>query len=96
MTEKEYRQHPAISRSELWHMHESPEKFKWYRDHPPEPTPSLLFGHVVHKLLLQPDTFDTEFAIAPELDRRTKKPTMRSVTVWGSVVLYHLICTCKP
>ena len=32
MTEKEYRQHPAISRSELWHIRESPEKFKWYRE----------------------------------------------------------------
>lgn len=72
MTEREYRQHPAISRSELWKMNESPEKFKWYKDHPQPPTPSLLFGQVVHKLLLQPDDFDTDFAIAPELDRRTK------------------------
>ena len=72
MTEKEYRSHPAISRSELWKMNESPEKFKWYKDHPQPPTPSLLFGQVVQKLLLQPDDFDTDFAIAPELDRRTK------------------------
>ena len=34
MTEKEYRQYPAISRSELWRIRESPEKFKWYREHP--------------------------------------------------------------
>lgn len=72
MTEKEYRQHPAISRSELWRMHESPEKFKYYKDHPPEPTPSLLFGQVVHKLLLQPDDFETDFAVMPNIDRRTK------------------------
>ena len=72
MTEKEYRQHPAISRSELWRMHESPEKFKWYRDHPPEPTPALLFGQVVHKLLLQPEDFETDFSVMPEIDRRTK------------------------
>ena len=72
MTEKEYRQHPAISRSELWRMHESPEKFKWFKDHPIEPTPSLLFGQVVHKLLLQPDSFRDEFAVAPVADRRTK------------------------
>ena len=72
MTEKEYRQHPAISRSDLWHIHESPEKFKWYMDHPQEPTPSLLFGQVVHKMVLQPDTFGDEFAVAPPVDRRTK------------------------
>lgn len=72
MTEHEYRQHPAISRSELWRMHESPEKFKYYRDHPPEPTPALLFGQVVHKLMLQPETFDDDFAVAPNIDRRTR------------------------
>ena len=72
MTEREYRQHPSISRSELWRMHESPEKFRYYRENPPEPTPALLFGQVVHKLLLQPETFDDDFAVAPNIDRRTK------------------------
>jgi len=71
MTEKEYRSHPAISRSELWRIHESPEKFKWYRENPQESTPALLFGQVVHKLLLEPDDFETEFAVAPKVDRRT-------------------------
>lgn len=72
MTEKEYRTHPAISRSELWRMNESAEKFLWYKNHPIEPTPAMLFGQVTHKLLLQPDTFDDEFVIAPNCDRRTK------------------------
>lgn len=72
MTEKEYRTHPAISRSELWRMSESPAKFKWFKDHPPDPTPSLLFGQVVHKLILQPETFDEDFAILTDADRRTK------------------------
>ena len=72
MTEKEYRQHPAISRSELWHIRESPQKFKYYKENPPEPTPSLLFGQVFHKMLLEPVTFDDEFVVAPEVNRRTK------------------------
>ena len=72
MTEREYRQHPAISRSELWKMHESPEKFLWYKNHPSEPTPALLFGQLVHKMLLQPESFQTEFVVAPAVDRRTK------------------------
>ena len=72
MTEKEYRAHPAISRSELWKLNESPEKFKWYKDHPEKPTPALLFGQVVHKLLLEPNGFNDEFAVAPEVDKRTK------------------------
>lgn len=73
MTEKEYRSHPAISRSELWRIRESPEKFKWHKENPQSDiTASLLFGQVVHKLLLQPDTFDQDFTIAPNVDRRTK------------------------
>ena len=73
MTEKEYRQHPAISRSELWRIRESPQKFKYYKENPPEPTPALLFGQVFHKMLLEPDTFGEEFVVAPEVNRRTKE-----------------------
>ena len=72
MTEKEYRAHPAISRSELFKISESPEKFKYYQEHPEEPTPSLLFGQLFHAMALQPDTVWNEFIIAPDIDRRTK------------------------
>lgn len=72
LTEKEYRQHPAISRSELWKISESPEKFKWYKDHPLPPTDSLLFGQYVHALLLEPDKAETDFMVMPELNLRTK------------------------
>ena len=73
MTEKEYRQHEGISRSQLWKIRESPEKFKYAMEHPEEPTPALLFGQMVHKLVLEPDTFDEEFIVAPEVDKRTKE-----------------------
>jgi len=70
--EKEYRASDGISRSELWLLRESPEKFKWAQEHPEEPTPALIFGSLVHKLLLEPETFDEDFAIMPDVDRRTK------------------------
>lgn len=73
MTEAEYNQAEGIRRSDLWRMNESPEKFKWFLEHPPEQTPALLFGTAVHKLLLEPDGFNDEFAIAPNVDRRTKE-----------------------
>lgn len=73
MTEKEYRTIEGIRRSELWKISESPQKFKWAQEHPEPPTQSLLFGAMVHKLLLEPDTFDDEFAVLPECDRRTKE-----------------------
>lgn len=72
MTEAEYNSIDAIRRSDLWRMSESPEKFKWFLEHPPEQTPALVFGSAVHKLLLEPDGFNDEFAVAPVVDRRTK------------------------
>ena len=72
MSERDYRSYPAISRSDLWRMNESAEKFKWFMDHPLAPTPALLFGQLVHKLVLQPSAFDDEFAVAPNIDKRTK------------------------
>ncbi len=72
MTEKEYREHPAISRSELFKISESPEKFKYYREHPEEPTAVLLFGQLFHAMVLQPETVWEQFAVMPNVDRRTK------------------------
>ena len=72
MTEKEYNAAKGIRRSALWRMHESPEKYKWFLDHPEPATPALIFGSAVHKLLLEPVDFEDEYAVAPPVDRRTK------------------------
>ncbi len=72
MTEKEYRNHPAISRSELFKISESPEKFKYYKENPEQPTPSLVFGQLFHAMALQPKTVWEQFAVMPNVDRRTK------------------------
>lgn len=72
MTEQEYRQHPAISRSEIFKIAESPEKFKYYQENPEEPTPALIFGQLFHAMALQPEVVDEQFAVAPNVDRRTK------------------------
>ena len=72
MKEKEYRSQPAISRSELFKISESPEKFKYYREHPEEPTPALLFGQLFHAMALTPETVWEQFAVMPNVDRRTK------------------------
>lgn len=73
MTEKEYRAYPAISRSALFRLAESPEKFKFYEENPPAPTPALLFGQLFHKMALQPETLWEEFIAAPDTDRRTRR-----------------------
>lgn len=73
MTEKEYRQSEGISKSSLFRMTESPEKFKWALDNPEPPTPALVFGQFVHKLILEPETVDDDFIVAPTVDKRTKE-----------------------
>lgn len=72
MRESEYRQAEGISRSELWRLTESPEKFRWYQEHPEEPTQALIFGQLIHTATLEPEKLLDEFAIAPNVDRRTK------------------------
>ena len=72
MTEQEYRKHPAISRSELFKITESPEKFKYSRENPEEPTPALVFGQLFHAMALQPETVWEQFAVMPNIDRRTR------------------------
>lgn len=73
MTEAEYRKHQAISRSELWNIRKSPQKFQYYRENPPTPTPALLFGQLFHKMALEPTDVWNEFAVAPDVNKRTKE-----------------------
>ena len=74
MTMPEYQASPGISKSQLDHLHRSPAHYRWYVDHPTEPTPTMILGTMLHKLALEPDTFDQEYAVLPEgLDRRTKE-----------------------
>lgn len=70
---KIYRQREGISASDLKKIMRSPAHYKYYKDNPQEDTPSLLFGRCYHKMCLETSEFDTEFAVAPICDRRTKE-----------------------
>lgn len=72
MTEREYNAAEGVRRSDLWRIGESPERYKWFLDHPEPETPALVFGAAAHKLILEPDGFDEEYIVAPNVDRRTK------------------------
>ena len=73
MTEQEYRQHPAVSRSELFRILDSPEKFRYFKDNPEPPTPALLFGPLFHAMVLQPKEAWKQCVVAPKVDRRKKE-----------------------
>ena len=73
MTENEYNNAEGVRRSDLWKMEDSAEKFKYFLEHPTEQTPAMAFGSACHKMILEPETFGDEYAIAPQCDRRTKE-----------------------
>lgn len=73
MTENEYNMAEGIRRSDLWRMEDSPEKFRYFLDHPAEKTPAMAFGAACHKMILEPADFGSEYAVAPNVDRRTKE-----------------------
>lgn len=75
MTNKEYRETEAISRSELFVLFsQTPMHMKYYQEHPEEKdSAAMLEGRAAHKIILEPDTFDDEFVVAPQCDRRTKE-----------------------
>lgn len=72
MTEQEYNAAKGIRRSDLWKMEDSPEKFKYFLEHPPEKTQAMAFGSACHKFILENGDFSSEYALAPNVDRRTK------------------------
>lgn len=72
MKNREYREHKGISRSQLnTILTKTPLHFKHELEYSKDDTPSLAFGRAAHKMVLEPDTFDEEFAVLPICDRRT-------------------------
>lgn len=63
---------PAVRRSDLWELKKSPAHYLYKVTHQEEPTTALLFGTAAHKYILEPDDFWNHYALAPEVDKRTK------------------------
>lgn len=72
MSNADYRKAEGVSSTDLKKIAKSPAHFRYWKDNPQEDTPSLLLGRAAHKLVLEKDDFFNEFAIAPNVDRRTK------------------------
>ena len=70
----EYRKKEGISSSDLKRMMKSMATWKYYQENPEDgDTEALQFGRAYHKLMLEPDDFENEFAVSPKFDRRTKE-----------------------
>ena len=57
MTSVEYHAHKAVSKSDLDLINRSPLHYYNAKQKPNEQTEAMLFGSVVHKMILEPDTF---------------------------------------
>lgn len=72
ISNKEYREREGVSSTDLKKIAKSPAHFRYWKDNPQEDTPALLFGRACHKYMLENGEFFSEFAVAPNVDRRTK------------------------
>lgn len=61
----------AISKSRLARMSICPAYFNWHEEYPQKKSDELLEGSAFHKLVLEPETFDDEYVVAPKFNRRT-------------------------
>lgn len=76
LTNEEYHAHPAISRSALNAIAQSPLHY-WHRylnpkAEAPLPTPAMRFGTAVHMAVLEPELFLESYGEAPDISRATK------------------------
>lgn len=68
-----YQEAEGIRRSDLWVINRSPAHFMYHIEHRNSTSKALQFGAAAHKLILEPDTFDEDVFIYPEVNRRTKE-----------------------
>jgi len=72
LSNKDYHRSGGTSSSALKVlMEQTGAHLQYKRSHPKEPTPSMGLGTAVHCLTLEPENFDRDIAIMPELNGRT-------------------------
>lgn len=63
---------PGISKSGLDQVHRSYDHYLAYKEKYDEPSRNLIIGSAVHDSILQPELFDKNYVVKPNIDRRTK------------------------
>lgn len=72
VTSAEYHGGPGVSKSGLDAIHRSPAHFQAYTAQALADTPDMRLGRLAHVAVLEPDAFDAQTALAPDVDRRAK------------------------
>lgn len=73
MTFDEYAAIPAVSRTLLVETLRSPTHALHWLQNSRESTPAMDLGRAAHTLVLEPELFADSYAVAPDVDRRTKE-----------------------
>ena len=68
----DYLRLPRVSAHGLMQIERSPAHYRHAIDTPREPTPAQALGTLSHLAILEPDRFDSEVFVAPEVNKRTK------------------------
>lgn len=68
----EYHSHEAISSSGLKYIYETKSVYHYLNREYKEPTEAMELGSATHTAILEPEKFQDEYLITPELDRRKK------------------------
>lgn len=84
-----YHRAPGVSNSMLKHLARSPAHLQTYLEQPAAQTPAMLFGQIVHQLLLEPDRPWTWAVRPPGLDLRSKEGRAWKENVGDRPVLAH-------
>jgi len=66
------RKEEILSHSSFNAFCKSPRHFLQYKLKEKKTTPAMIFGSMIHCLILEPDEFEERYYIAPKCDRRTK------------------------
>lgn len=67
----EYHARPGISKHGLDEIHRCPALYQYKKTNPPDPTPAMRWGTLVHSIVLEPEKFAASIAVAPDINRRT-------------------------
>ncbi len=68
---KDYLKHPGLSSHQAMCYMRSPAHYLYNLQNPKPSTPAMAIGRAVHKLFLEPETFEDEFVVCPDFDKRT-------------------------
>ena len=73
MSLQDYHAHPAMSAHNLMDVQTSPQLASYNKSHPKEMTAPMLRGHIIHDAVEDWPGFHEKYAVAPDVDRRTKE-----------------------